>query len=219
MIKGYLENTQFTIIEAGDAEKAHTLIRAHKPAFVLMDIRMPGKSGYELTKELKADEELKHIPVVAFTASVMKEDAGKIKRLFDGYLSKPLNKQKLLNELKKFLQFSIVAKETQSPETKEVINMEIFKAEIGDELKEKLPDLVKILENDFSPKIEEVSDLLIIDDVEEIADGLKDIYEEYAASPLKNYYESLYDATQSFNSELMKKILEDFPKLIRSFKL
>ena len=218
MIKGYLENMKFTLIEAPNADKARTLIEAHHPEFVLMDIRMPGKSGYELTKELKADEELRHIPIVAFTASVMKEDTGKIKRVFDGYLSKPLNRQKLMNELKKFLHFSIVTKEVKVKEKKTSFDSVDVTTELTEEIKAKIPTLIDILTEEYTERIEEVSDLLIIDDVEEIAIEMKNLYEDFPVASLKIYYESLLDATQSFNSEMMKKILDDFDKFIDSIK-
>ena len=54
----------FETIDAGDGQAALTLIRAERPAVVLLDIQMPVMDGLEVLAHLKADPELKDIPVV-----------------------------------------------------------------------------------------------------------------------------------------------------------
>lgn len=63
------------------------------PDFALMDIRMPGKRGYELSQRIRTIEPLKHIPIVLMTAFVMsEEDMNEMRKLYgvDQVINKPL---------------------------------------------------------------------------------------------------------------------------------
>ncbi|MBF0303983.1 MAG: response regulator [Desulfamplus sp.] len=85
-------NIASTVIEAYDGlagvEKAHQ----HVPDIILMDIALPVMDGFEAFKQIREDETLQHIPVVAVTASAMKGDKETILSYgFDGYISKPID--------------------------------------------------------------------------------------------------------------------------------
>ena len=64
----------FDTIEATSAEDGIPLAIAHKPGLVLMDIQLPGMDGVSALHKLRADASTAAIPIVAMTASVMKED-------------------------------------------------------------------------------------------------------------------------------------------------
>jgi two-component system cell cycle response regulator DivK len=67
---------------AASADEGLEMARAEKPDLILVDVLLPGMDGLEMTRRLKADEDIAHIPVVALTANVMKgerqraQDAG-----------------------------------------------------------------------------------------------------------------------------------------------
>ncbi len=69
-----LEAHDIDAIGTSDGHTVLDLAREHKPDLILMDIQLPEVSGLDVTKWLKADEELKSIPVVAITAFAMKGD-------------------------------------------------------------------------------------------------------------------------------------------------
>ena len=74
-----------------DGSDAVDLTRSEHPDLILMDIQLPGRSGLEITRTLKADDELKNIPVVAVTSFAMEGDREKILRNgCDGYIPKPI---------------------------------------------------------------------------------------------------------------------------------
>ena len=76
----------------------------HCPDLIIMDIQLPERSGLEITKDLKADENLKHIPVIAVTAFAMKGDEAKIKEGgCDDYIAKPISVPNFLETLAKHL--------------------------------------------------------------------------------------------------------------------
>ena len=84
--------------------EAVKLAREHKPDLILMDIQLPEVSGLEVTRWLKEDPELRHIPVVAITAFAMKGDEEKIlEGGCEGYLSKPISVAKFLETVNAFL--------------------------------------------------------------------------------------------------------------------
>jgi two-component system cell cycle response regulator DivK len=84
--------------------EAMKLAREHKPDLILMDIQLPEVSGLEVTRWLKEDAELRHIPVVAITAFAMKGDEEKILQGgCEAYLSKPISVAKFLETVNAFL--------------------------------------------------------------------------------------------------------------------
>jgi len=80
------------------------IARDHNPDLILMDIQLPEISGLELTKMLKADNDLKSIPVIAVTAFAMKGDEEKIREGgCEGYIAKPISVPNFLDTISKFL--------------------------------------------------------------------------------------------------------------------
>ena len=71
LVRFVLEKGGFRVITAGNGREAIELARLHRPDMILMDIQMPVLDGYEATVQLKADAQLRAIPVVALTAFAM----------------------------------------------------------------------------------------------------------------------------------------------------
>lgn len=80
-----------------DGREAVERTRAFRPDLIIMDIQMPHVSGLELIEQLKADEELKGIPVMAVTAYAAKGDEERIRDAgAEGYVSKPISVMKFV---------------------------------------------------------------------------------------------------------------------------
>jgi two-component system cell cycle response regulator DivK len=87
-----------------DGSHVLELARAHKPDLILMDIQLPEVSGLEVTQWLKAEKDLKHIPVVAVTAFAMKGDEDKIRQGgCEDYISKPISISDFMEVVQKYL--------------------------------------------------------------------------------------------------------------------
>jgi len=92
-----LANAGYQIDSATDAEEAERAIAAARPDLILMDLGLPGKDGYAFTRELRARDELRQIPILAVTSFAMKGDRAKaIEAGCTAYLTKPINSQSLL---------------------------------------------------------------------------------------------------------------------------
>jgi CheY-like chemotaxis protein len=82
----------YRTMEAETGEDGVRLARESPPALILMDIQLPGISGIEALRALRADSETQRIAVMAVTASAMTQDRQAILAAgFDGYLSKPIS--------------------------------------------------------------------------------------------------------------------------------
>jgi len=84
--------------------QALDLARKERPDLIVMDIQLPQVSGLEVTKWIKADDNLKHIPVVAVTAFAMKGDEEKIREGgCEAYVAKPISVKDFLSTIDTFL--------------------------------------------------------------------------------------------------------------------
>jgi two-component system cell cycle response regulator DivK len=99
-----LESHGFKTLCTGEGLAALALAREHRPDLILMDIQLPAISGLEVTKWLKEDEALAHIPVIAVTAFAMRGDEARIR---DGgceaYLAKPISVATFFETVRRFL--------------------------------------------------------------------------------------------------------------------
>ncbi|MEW6753423.1 MAG: response regulator [Candidatus Latescibacterota bacterium] len=91
-----LQAEGYAVEQAEEAEGALAAIRARPPDLILMDVALPGKDGFSLTRELKEDPATRHIPVIALTAFAMRGDDEKARQAgCDGYIPKPVDTRKL----------------------------------------------------------------------------------------------------------------------------
>ncbi|MCS5423090.1 MULTISPECIES: response regulator [Psychrilyobacter] len=98
-IKAILDGL-YNIIEAKDGIEGIRKTKEHHPDLVLMDIALPGISGIEAFKEIRKISALRDIPIIAITASVMKEDREFIlSQGFDGFIAKPIISEELFNAI------------------------------------------------------------------------------------------------------------------------
>ncbi len=96
-----LEANGYHTVQTRTGVEAVPLARQHKPDLILMDIQLPEVSGLEVTGWLKADPELRAIPVVAVTAFAMKGDEERIRAGgCEAYLSKPISVAKFLETVR-----------------------------------------------------------------------------------------------------------------------
>ena len=99
-----LESQGYSTLQTREGLQALALARQHRPDLILMDIQLPEISGLEVTKWLKDDEELSHIPVVAVTAFAMKGDEDRIRQGgCEAYISKPISVMHFLEVVRKHL--------------------------------------------------------------------------------------------------------------------
>ena len=105
LARDVLQSKGYATLEAVTGEDGVRIAIAKKPDLVLMDIQLPGISGIEALRQVRADPGCARIPVVAFTASVTPTDRSQISAAgFDGFLSKPINLKEFLDTVKRMLE-------------------------------------------------------------------------------------------------------------------
>lgn len=91
-------------LQSKDGNEALALARQHRPDLILMDIQLPEISGLEVTQWLKADDELRRIPIIAVTAFAMKGDEQRIREGgCEAYIAKPISIAHFLQTIERFL--------------------------------------------------------------------------------------------------------------------
>jgi len=99
-----LEAHGYATLKTRDGIEALKIAREHRPDLIIMDIQLPEVSGLDVTKWLKEDERLKHIPVIAVTAFAMKGDEEKIREGgCQDYIAKPISVAKFIETVEKHL--------------------------------------------------------------------------------------------------------------------
>lgn len=94
----------YTVLTASDGAAGMALAERECPDLILMDLSLPVIDGWEVTRRLKADARLRHIPIIALTAHAMSGDEEKAKAAgCDDYLSKPIDEDLLFAKLNLFL--------------------------------------------------------------------------------------------------------------------
>ena len=104
LLNDLLQAHGYSTLQTMDGRDVIKIAREHNPDLILMDIQLPEISGLEVTKMLKADDDLKSIPVIAVTAFAMKGDEEKIREGgCEGYIAKPISVPTFLDTISKFL--------------------------------------------------------------------------------------------------------------------
>lgn len=110
LFRDLLTANGYETLETKDGLEAVSLTRNLKPDLILMDIQLPEVSGLDITQKIKADEEIRDIPVIAVTAFAMKDDEQKILAAgCEAYISKPISIDHFMQTVKAFLNESVGA--------------------------------------------------------------------------------------------------------------
>jgi two-component system, cell cycle response regulator DivK len=104
LIVDVLTSLNYEVLQATDGQRGVEIVDEERPDLVLMDLSLPKMDGWTATRTLKAEHDLKEIPIIALTAHAMVGDRERAMEAgCDDYVSKPINLQELATKLKKFL--------------------------------------------------------------------------------------------------------------------
>ena len=96
---------KYHVIEAVNGQEGVELAERERPDLILMDLSLPVMDGWEATRRLKANDDLRSIPVIALTAHAMVGDEEKaLAAGCDDYLVKPLDEDELMARIAKYLE-------------------------------------------------------------------------------------------------------------------
>ncbi|MBF0477433.1 MAG: response regulator, partial [Deltaproteobacteria bacterium] len=216
LLKGFLNHSDITIIEAANGHRAVELAGLYRPDLILMETKMPVMDGPEATRIIKMTDELKKIPIIALTASVMEEDQEKMKSAgCDAYIKKPVSKKELVAALSRFL-----PRGTKGPAypTNGFIYRDgliLAPASSAPEDRERLVDLMRVIENQFMDKWTRINKTFFIDEIEAFAHQIKELGVTYQFHVLQTIGDELLHQAKTFDIERLPRTLAVFPELLK----
>ncbi|KAF0129024.1 MAG: two-component system chemotaxis family sensor kinase CheA [Bacteroidetes bacterium] len=126
LVKSFLKAHKLEVLEAKSGIEGVDICTLYQPDLVLMDLRMPKMNGYDATEILRQQPVTMHIPIIAFTASSMKHDESRIRKLFSDYVRKPISRNDLVTILIKYLPHELITLTTDPlPKQENGINISI----------------------------------------------------------------------------------------------
>ena len=104
ILRDLLTSVGFQLVEAVDGQQGVAAAEAHRPDLILMDIQMPILNGYEATRQIKANPDLRAIPIIVVTSYALSGDEDKARAAgCDDYITKPYSPRQLLAKIKEHL--------------------------------------------------------------------------------------------------------------------
>jgi DNA-binding response OmpR family regulator len=105
-----LERAGYEIVQAGNGEDALRLALELRPALAILDVMMPGLTGYEVTRELRRNEDTRGMPIILVTAKAQTTDVAQgMAAGADDYVTKPFDAGDLTERVERLLRPRLVA--------------------------------------------------------------------------------------------------------------
>ena len=213
LLKSCLKSTDIRMIEAENGQEALELAEKHRPDVILMDIRMPVMDGYEATRQIRENENLRHIPVIALTASPMAlKGKNAVQDSFDGFLTKPVRSSDLFREL------SRVLRSAENREKTHQTASEKGKNHISTGLSEESLRIISQLENEFMTLRNAVQQNKTFDEIAHFADQIRAFGEACSLEILTRFGSELSAHVRTFDIDAIENMLNAYPKIVEKVR-
>ncbi len=209
-----LSHFPLELYEAENGIEAIEKAVKYLPQVILMDFKMPLMSGGEAIEILKKQETTKAIPIIALSASsreVIEEQSG---AAFDDFILKPISASELLEHLKKYLKFHVLA---ESVPTEPEIDSDHI-SNLANTNKDQLPELIEILENEYVPIFTNVAKKQVIGQIKTLGEQLIALGIDCSNTIVTEFGRELSTYANNFEISKMMKKLMTFPELINRLK-
>jgi len=206
LIKKQLVDTGLTVVDKSSGNSGLAFIKNTEPNLVLTDIRMPDMDGHQVLDSIKSNPETKHIPVIAITALTAVDESLNDFSKFDGYLLKPLIKNRLIEEISKYIPHQIHHESSKSISLTGISS---------DEKIENPSEIMTVINKKFIPIYEEFKGALEMDSIREFADQLSDFAVEYNISFIQDYAYHLKNSVDAFDIPNTQNLIKQFDMIIK----
>ena len=201
----FLAQFPIEVCEASNGKEALEKLESFTPSVIFLDMRMPEMDGYEVLEHLRSDEKLKNIPVVAVTASALKEDERELKNHCAGFLPKPLRKVDLILELKKFVNY-----------TEEVIQEEPLAQMVDTRSNEKL---VFACSKEIEPLIKTLKENPSnVNAMIALGNSMNKLSNLYPIESFLQWHNKLQDACDTYDITGVSELIKDYDTILEELK-
>jgi signal transduction histidine kinase/DNA-binding NarL/FixJ family response regulator len=211
LIGTYLRAARHRLLFAEDGREAVDIARRERPDIILMDIRMPVMDGRAARSVIAEDPGLRHIPVIAVTASALSDDTQELRARFDGYVRKPFTGQQLLAEIARVLNLGVPAPEAaqEAPGDEEKGS-----STVRADLLSGWQALLERLQTDAGTRVPELRAAMAMGEISEFAYELRTLGDRAGCTPVVRYANRLAAHAEGFELAALERGLEGFPALV-----
>jgi len=220
LLKDFLSPYSLTIVDAENGEIAIEMARKIRPKLIFMDMKMPVMDGYTATKLIKADKDLASIPIIALTASVMKDNLHEIEDAgCDDLLQKPVGTEDVIRMLMKYLDYQDLSKMDKNTSSQSVDSANVtLSNEILNISQEQLKSLILELKGDLYTTWKQTSEQFIFSDIETFGQTMISLGEKFMISIVRSWGQQLLDQARSFDMEALPETLAAYSELIEKLE-
>ena len=223
VLKAFLRETAISVIEAENGQEALLMAQQHLPDMILLDIRMDGMDGYEVLDRLKTKDDLKTIPVIAFTAAATKNDLEKIMAHgFDGYLYKPVRRTELLRKISRHLPYTAIEETTckPSPAIEKAAAVSTLTSERLSEIPAEISvEIMAFLNGELTELWKTGRRSGSFDKIEEFADRVCSFGQKYKLDRFIQFGNELTMQVRTFEVDRIEASMNLFPQLVANLNL
>lgn len=213
LVKKLLTPIGLEVYTADCGDTAIQMLETISPDLILLDMRMPGLSGYEVAKLIKKNPKTNHIPIIAFTASVFSSEKIMQSGDFEDYLFKPVKRAELISLLSKFIPDMQKNDASQKVEEPQVEFHFTHKDVIQTTGQDNLP--FELLQEELMKEWLQIHETIVIFKIEMFAKKLNTIGITYKINQLYDYSETLLEYIDQFELEKIKEHISHFPAILK----
>ena len=211
-----LKDSPLNILQSDNGRAAVSMVEAHRPDLILMDIKMPGLSGYQALELIRGNIG-GNVPVIAITAAGMKEDILDIKKAgFDDYLIRPFNKPQLQEKLALFLELEVM-----SPDASGVLQGKSrAEKDKADDAPWQCPGQVAdLLQGHYSRAWQRIRKRQHIPDIKQFAEDIGRLGRKHSLDVLVRYGRDLGGYADAIDVDKLQVCLADFPGVLERLQV
>jgi signal transduction histidine kinase/FixJ family two-component response regulator len=212
LIAGMFNGTHHRLVFGSSGEEAVAKAREIKPDILLLDVRMPGMSGYQALEAIRKIPGLDFLPIIAVTASNLLSEDHSLKERFSGFVRKPFSQRELFDELADFLPQA--SKGEPSKESNHTSQPEIRLATIAPAPGELISELRQLLIKPWPA----IRDSVAVNESKTFAQGLEGLGQRWQCEPLLKYAQKLLQDAENYAVTDLEKHLGEFALLVEQLE-
>ncbi|MBP0021880.1 MAG: PAS domain S-box protein [Cyanobacteria bacterium SBLK] len=213
LIAGYFADSLHHLLLAENGREALEIARSHNLDLILLDLRMPELDGWEVARTLKANFKTRNIPLLILTAVTWLDNEEELRSLCDGFLRKPIDRDRLVAAM----EIALLSREGQETTTRPcdaIASPVPISGELpsGESL-ENLPELLQKLQQYEQTTWLELRQTLKMRDLKQCAKQITQWGKEYRYQPAIEYANILSCQLTAFDWHNIPKTIESFSQL------